>query len=342
VAAAIGRALLPGPVGVLGAVGVLGLVGMLGSVGAGVILGACSDGPLFPSTGDSGQQPVTDGGGASDATTTGDGGAPQDGAKEADPPVPPRCADLVITGGVRMITLVPTDLGKFDGVTSVLRGAAWTSATGKVFVVNRSDPFSDYRAPVEVGSTLVTAGTRVALASDGNGVAVVSGASLVMYTRTSSAAPFTVTAPNPFGAVNAWVAQAGGVPSEPVLGSSGKSLFFLRVPPSGAPVLVESTLSGASWGTPAVHQEAALASVDPTHRRRPTGVSFDDRTLFFWDENTNIERIATRATAVTGDFTDLKDLGPYAEAAPNQACTLIYYQSTDNAGPGVFNTSDGL
>jgi hypothetical protein len=310
------------------------------AAGAGTLLGACSDDPLFPVIGDSGVQPVTDGGGATDGQKpTGDGGSPQDAAKEAEPPLPPRCNDLVIDGGVRMVTLNTDGLAKFDGVTSPLKAAAWTSDAGSVFVVRRTDAFSDYQQPVEVGSTLVAPGTRVALAADGQGVALVSGTSLVMYARTSSAAPFMIVAPNPFDAVNTWVAQAGAVPSEPVLGSSGNTLFFLRVPTSGAPVLAESAWNGTSWGTPVVHAEPALAS--STQRRRPTGVSFDDRTLFFWDETTNIERTATRA-GTTGDFTDLKDLGAYAEAAPNQRCTLIYYQSSDDAGPGVFNTSDGL
>jgi hypothetical protein len=309
-----------------------------GGIGA---LAACGDGPLFPATGDSGLQ-LGDGGDGSDATNpTRDGGGRADAANDAAPPLPARCDDLVINGGVRMVTLGTDNLSRFDGVTSPLKGAAWTSGTGSVFVVHRVDPYSDYQQPIEVGSALVAPGTRVALAADGQGVAAVSGASLVMYTRSSVAAPFAPESPNPFDAVNAWVAQAGGVPSEPVLGSSGNTLFFLHLPPSGPPMLVESRRSGVAWGAPIVHAEAALASMGPAQRRRPTGVSFDDRTLFFWDETTSIERMATRDDG-TGAFTALRDQGAYAEAAPNQRCTLIYYQGTDDAGAGVFNTSDGL
>ncbi len=317
------------------------VVAVVAAGSAGLILGACGDGPLFPSTGDSGIQPLEDGGAAHDAQRPpGDSSSPKDAAKEADPPLPPRCADLIVDGGVRMSTFETPNLARFDGVTPVLRVAAWTSADGNVFVVKRSDPFSDYQTPVEVGSKLVTAGTRIALTADGNGVTIVSGTSLVMYTRTSSGAPFVLAVPNPFAALNA--SLAGATPSEPVFGSSSNSLFFLRTPSGGgAPALCESVLSGTTWGAPIVHQEATLASVDATHRRRPTAVSWDDRTLFFWDEIANIERMATRAST-TGDFTVIKDLGPYAEAAPNQRCTFIYYQSTDDAGTGVFNTSDGL
>jgi hypothetical protein len=83
-----------------------------------------------------------------------------------------------------------------------------------------------------------------------------------------------------------------------------------------------------------------LSSVDSTHRRRPTGVSSDDRTLFFFDEVSGKERAAWRE-APSAAFGVFGDLSVAPEGAPDEACRVLYYQGMD-ADAGVPNTFTAL
>jgi hypothetical protein len=71
-----------------------------------------------------------------------------------------------------------------------------------------------------------------------------------------------------------------------------------------------------------------LTSADPTHRRRPTGASSDDRTLFFYDEVGNVERAAWRSDP-SSPFTHFEDIPAAPEAAPNAGCSLLYFRGTN-------------
>jgi hypothetical protein len=69
-------------------------------------------------------------------------------------------------------------------------------------------------------------------------------------------------------------------------------------------------------------------------RRRPTGVSSDQATLFFWDEVAGIERAAW-IDAATGAFDSFVDLGARAGAVPNAACDRLYYAPASDSGNGA-------
>jgi hypothetical protein len=82
-----------------------------------------------------------------------------------------------------------------------------------------------------------------------------------------------------------------------------------------------------------------LTSVDPTHRRRPTGASSDDRTLFFYDEVGNVERAAWRSDP-SAPFTHFEDIPAAPEAAPNAGCSLLYFRGTNpSAGTQGINVA---
>jgi hypothetical protein len=87
---------------------------------------------------------------------------------------------------------------------------------------------------------------------------------------------------------------------------------------------------------PSVVAAPGLASIDATHRRRPTGASSDGLTLFFFDETANLERAAWRSS-IASPFVQFVDIG-VPEAAPNKQCDTLYFQGTDeDAGaPAVF------
>ncbi len=89
-----------------------------------------------------------------------------------------------------------------------------------------------------------------------------------------------------------------------------------------------------AWAGPNSIKQLELRSVDDTHRMRPTGVSADRRTLFFFDETAASphERAAWRDTQ-DSLFTQFVDLSGFSEAAPTSKCQTLYYQG---AGPAVF------
>jgi hypothetical protein len=250
---------------------------------------------------------------------------------------------LSIVSGSRLVTANTPGITRFNGVTPALTAILWTDAAGDVILASRTDTMSDYGIPEKIGATISSPGGKAALAPSANEVVVVSGTTLVAYERAGEGAPWTGPNAKSLAPINDWIAAQGGSPAEPVIGASGKTLFFLRTPASGAPELCESSWdgAGAAWGKPEVHTSADLASTDATKRRRPTGVGSDDRTLFFFDEVAGIERSATRDLAA-GEFTAFADVGDYKDAVPNDGCGLVYYFGSDAKGLGIFNTGGPL
>jgi len=89
-------------------------------------------------------------------------------------------------------------------------------------------------------------------------------------------------------------------PSKPTAaGKSAKtaddlSLYFSRYGGDAPGTIYESTRNGpVTWPIGAAVSGKVLQVVG-TSRRRPTGVSFDRRTLFYWDEASGTERAAWR------------------------------------------------
>jgi hypothetical protein len=122
------------------------------------------------------------------------------------------------------------------------------------------------------------------------------------------------------------------------LSGDKRSFFFVITAPSRPATIYESIWDSLqrSWGLPASRLNEELQPTAAGKRRRPTGTSSDDLTLFFFDEATNFQRAAWR-NAPDAPFNVFKDLGAYAEAVPSLRCDTLYYQSEDSVGGvGVF------
>ncbi|HEX2877968.1 MAG TPA: hypothetical protein VHO25_00390, partial [Polyangiaceae bacterium] len=74
-------------------------------------------------------------------------------------------------------------------------------------------------------------------------------------------------------------------------------------------------------------------------RRRPTGISSDQLTLFYWDEISNSARAAFRPS-IDEPFNGAVELGDRPFAQPNPDCTLLYYSGTDVAADTDILTAD--
>lgn len=113
---------------------------------------------------------------------------------------------------------------------------------------------------------------------------------------------------------------------DPIVSSDDRTLYYSRYGADQVGTVFASTRAGdVDWpiGTP-VAGEPLLTVCG--HRRRPTGVAADGLTLFYWDEASNTERATWRA-ALTAPFAGVVDLGAHAHAAPNDACSMLYFSA---------------
>jgi hypothetical protein len=88
--------------------------------------------------------------------------------------------------------------------------------------------------------------------------------------------------------------------------------------------------------------EALLGEPIEAHceaRRRPTGISSDQLTLFYWDELSNSARAAFRPS-IDEPFNGAIDLGDRPFVRPGVDCTTLYYSGTDVAADTDVLTAD--
>jgi hypothetical protein len=159
----------------------------------------------------------------------------------------------------------------------------------------------------------------------------------VAFNRTSVGSAWSASTRLQFASLDAMVTtEGGGQFSEPVLGVGGGSLFYLFGLPGALPALYESKWDSLqhTWTAGVALANPDLAIVTPTVRRRPTGASSDGRTLFFFDETTGQERAAWR-DAPTSPFVQFMNITGIAEAAPNDRCDTLYFQSENSEAGGA-------
>jgi hypothetical protein len=73
-------------------------------------------------------------------------------------------------------------------------------------------------------------------------------------------------------------------------------------------------------------------------RRRPTGISADDLTLFYYDMTTSTEIAAFRSDPlVNNTYTTFVTLGAaYENAMPTTSCTRIYFCSASGSANNLY------
>jgi hypothetical protein len=320
-----------------------------GSDGAGGDTGAVPESGVDSSQGDAGPADGGVDGGGSDAGGGSDGavGGNDGGGGEAGPPRPSACDPSLMWSVVaRVPSIAPAGFDQFGSVSSTALTVAWTSSNGAIFVADRTDASSPFGtpAPLSPGSVALATG-RVALITSGRKLiaTLANGSSFITFVRPSVGAAWSPSNANEFAWVAAMIAESGGAMSDPVVSADGQSLFYLLTigtAPGTLPILYESTFDTTTkqWnsGTPLPNQEFAITSA--SQRRRPTGASIDDRTLFFYDEVSGTERAAWRPSP-TAPFDTFVDVAVAPEAAPNANCDTLYFHGTDTAGQGLFTAA---
>ena len=222
---------------------------------------------------------------------------------------------------------------------------AWvTGAEGSAVVhyVDRADTASAFGAEKILAAPMAggLAFDRTALAPGGLRIGVLHAdrQSFTEYSRNTRNDAFTEVGAGTFAALNDIGAAFtdGSKFGEPMIDSNDRAMIFSIYGGASANTvwIGARVLSGDSW-------QASYASMAPElqaqngKRRRPTGLSSDVLTLFYWDEVTSVERVAYRNGPVA-EFTTFADIGAQAGAGPNLACDALYYQATGTAGLDLF------
>jgi hypothetical protein len=282
------------------------------------------------------------GSGADTGADTGDGGG-------FPPPPGPLCNTTPSWGAGVLLSISTSADDELDSVTPDELSIAWTSGTGSSAVVeyadraSTSDPFG---TPQTLAAGQFTT-DRVALSQDGLRLVVVNadGQGFSELTRTSRLPPG-----NTFGAAGvgtysnldaAGELASGQSYGDPVL-SADDHAFYYSVYGAGLTTTVyrtERLFPNDAWPAGAPVAAAAGLAAQGSLRRRPTGISSDEQTLFFWDEVMGMERAAWIDES-TGSFDIFANLGTQSMAAPNTACTELYFSSMGTSSVDLFSASD--
>jgi hypothetical protein len=250
-------------------------------------------------------------------------------------------------------TLVPNvstaQADRFGSVTPDELTIAWMNTAGTVLYADRATTTDPFGAPMTLTGTIAL--DRVALSADGLTLIVVRSDRLIFaqVTRTARGTAFGTTLDTkPFASLDPLSSgiedggdAGGGSFADPVLSSDGHFLYY-SVLGGSATTMAESYRSGAPpWTNPfakgRILTTAELTGVS-NKLRRPTGLSPDNRTLFYWDEVDGVEKMGFRDDAILAGhngYTVFVNVGAYAGAQPTTTCNRIYFD-----GPGSVGAAD--
>lgn len=322
-----------------------------GSDGAGPDVTPSNDGgspgdgtpsPDGPAGHDGAPDAVSSEGGGIDGTAA-DGGTDAVLSSDVTPPPPVLCTPGETWGSpVTVLTTGSADSTIFGAVTPDELTIAWASSSAGVVTAWYADrastsvPFGTPQALASSFGALLL--DRVSLSGDGLRIVGVagSGKGFVAAKRAARTGPFDTDDGAEFSGVG-----HEGSPSTyatPLLSSDNSSFLYI-VTSSTSDFVVNQSLGGPPWLPGAPLSPTELERVG-TQYRRPSGLSMDDRTLFYWDETTSSEWVAYSATA-GGDFNVFDDIGALTNAVPTASCTRIYYSVPAASGAITIVYADG-
>ena len=226
-------------------------------------------------------------------------------------------------------------------VTPDERTMAWVeplATGGVVHHVDRADPSSPFSATQDLSEAGIDPTRGIALGPGGLSLVAVraDGSGFVEYSRPTRADAFSQPSSVAFDLVNALSALVDGLAfADPVLSADGGTFLYSQLGTGALPTILESARGDAEqWPVGVTVNGAMLGSVDGKYRR-PTGISADLRTLFFYDEVAEHLEAAFRA-APLDPFTVGRTLMAGRSAQPGAACSRLYYTAQQSATLGVW------
>jgi hypothetical protein len=337
---------------------------LLALLGAGApALYACGASPtpsanLTPDGGGGGQDSATDVSSPQDGSTEGaSDGAAHDGPRDSPEDL---STDTIVVGPdggslcnleatwgapTTVLTTASADATIFGAVTPDELTLAWTSSVGgtvTAWTADRASSTAAFGSPQALSTTFgALAMDRVTLSGDGLRIAGVAsnGQSFVAATRTARPDAFA-TADTEFASLGSG-AEAPPTFGTPLLAGNDTEFLYLITNATTDDVLYESTSGLPAWSNGAPLSSTQLTR-SGTSYRRPSGLSLDDLTLFYWDEVSGSEKITTRL-ATSQPFSGQVDIGALTNAVPTASCTRIYY-AVPGTGAGSISIvyADGI
>jgi len=273
--------------------------------------------------------------GSNVAGTPSAAGAGGDGRGTDPPPIDELCPRAPSFGEAQKLAVSTDADERFGGITPDELVIAWTvtvEETVTLFVASRDSVDAAFGTPVSLAIEAAL-DDQVALSADGLRVAFVNAdrRGFSVTSRPTLDDAFGLATPGEFSLLDA---TGGGLPAgqnyaDPVLASDGVSFYYSQYGDGAGDTLrVSSRLSDTDpWpaGGPLPATGLAASGAD---RFAPSGASRDGRTLFLWDTAAAAEVMAFVDPA-SAQFEAVAEIGPRRGAAPNDACTRLYYSAAD-------------
>jgi hypothetical protein len=285
-----------------------------------------------------------------------DGSAPRaadaDAGEEAAPPacpplgepidaalaLPPNGVGVCLSSRVfaSPVTLagLPSGSARLAAITPDELTIAWidkSTTPPRIMFADRAAPTDPFGAAAAIAPATAYLGDEgAALSPDGTRLVVVlaSGKGFTEYVRSIRPGSFFAQPSDvQFQAMNQTLGfemPAAEVFSAPIVGADDQHFYYSRHGGGTAETVYESTRKGNIPWTVGVAPTGDAVQSFCGRGRRPSGISSDLLTIFYWDEASMSERAAWRASP-TAPFTGGIDLGARPDTQPSQSCTRIYH-----------------
>jgi hypothetical protein len=277
--------------------------------------------------GDLGNAGIADGAAARADTSAGTAGDPGTG----EPPVPPSaCSETAVWSNAKDVGVVSSAAAEMLlSVTPDELDLAFLRG-GSLYVAHRDQVDASFALASAVALPPGwTAAQGAALSPDGKRLVLVSDPGQKSFgemTRLTRDAAFNGEVDeSAFATVNEDAVYTGKLYAYPAVSPGDTQLFFNSTFTMGASTVVVSTRNpGGTWSAPVVLSSQVFDGTD-AQRRLPTGVSADERTLFYFNEESMQEEARFRDTpTLSSPLYDMVSLGARRGAAPNTACNRLY------------------
>ncbi len=247
------------------------------------------------------------------------------------PSVTPLCDPDADWGEGELVLSDPQGLDVLLALTSDELTVAWRyqdSFSPTLWVADRETLTGEFGEPQAVNDPAATGAYQIALGPTRLRLLVVAGGEFVEFVRATLEAPFEFAGPGHFGAINADAGAQARTLGDPVLADDDETLFYSLNAPLGSDgtSLHVSKRTGAGDFPVGTVVDACELNQLSSGARRPTGLSKDLLTLFYYDEPRVKMRAAWRPS-LDRPFDRFVDLPFHSAVMPNAACDRLYYSS---------------
>lgn len=325
------------------------------TVGLSLLIACSDDDPLLPSDTPTGTDAAIDGAipsnddaGVSDAAEASvdagsDSGACEDVLPPGTKPTTPPLCDATKWTTISPVDFPHSNLDVLSAITPDELTLAWAATFSHFTTLHVGDRASKEDAFGNVQEVVGFAeGSLLGLSPDGlrlcgNGP---SGTHFVEATRASRTEAFGEPTDGSYSLIDADADAKGGTLQACVISPDDRTLYYNFYDPAQPEVSlrVSRRTDASPWPVGIAVTSCALRPAGSDTNLYPTGVSADDRTLFFRSALVPMTRMATRAGA-DWPFTDIVDLNGKGNVVPNQTCDRIYFNGSKDGIDGIFIAS---